>query len=89
MQCARSFEPQQALKADPSLATAIGERLFPPEEASLIAGLIARDALFYDAKISTEAIDGLNRFAKASGLISEPVHYDRLVASQFRKLWHN
>jgi NitT/TauT family transport system substrate-binding protein len=80
---------QQALKADPSLATAIGERLFPPEEASLIAGLIASDAPFYDARISTEAIDGLNRFAKASGLISAPVPYDRLVASQFAQLWNS
>src|ERR1700692_1098825 len=40
---------QQALWADPSLAAQIGERLFPPEEASLIARLIARDAPFYDA----------------------------------------
>jgi NitT/TauT family transport system substrate-binding protein len=79
---------QQALKADPSLATAIGERLFPPEEASLIAGLIAGDAPFYDADISPEAIDGLNKFAKASGLIAAPIHYDRLVASQFRQFWN-
>jgi NitT/TauT family transport system substrate-binding protein len=79
---------QKALKADPSLATAIGERLFPPDEAPHIAGLIARDAPFYDANISPEAVHGLNKFAKAAGLISEPVSYDRLVASQFRKLWN-
>jgi ABC-type nitrate/sulfonate/bicarbonate transport system substrate-binding protein len=79
---------QKALKADPSLATGIAERLFPPEETPLIAGLIARDAPFYDATISPEAIDGLNKFAKASGLIAEPVPYDRLVASQFRSLWN-
>ena len=80
---------QQALRTDPSLATAIAERLFPPEETPLIAGLIARDAPFYDAGISSEAIDGLNKFAKASGLIAEPVPYDRLVASQLRHLWTN
>jgi ABC-type nitrate/sulfonate/bicarbonate transport system substrate-binding protein len=78
---------QQALRADPSLATGIAERLFPPEETPLIAGLIARDAPFYDAGISPEAIDGLNKFAKASGLIADAVPYDRLVASQFRHLW--
>jgi len=78
---------QKALKADPLLAIAVGERLFPPEEAALIAGLIARDAPFYDANISPEAIDGLNKFAKASGLIAEPVRYDRLVASQFSRVW--
>ena len=79
---------QKALKADPSLATGIAERLFPPEETPLIAGLIARDARFYDATISPEAIDGLNKFAQASGLIAEPVPYDRLVASQFHSLWN-
>jgi NitT/TauT family transport system substrate-binding protein len=78
---------QTALKADPSLATAIAERLFPAEEAPLIAGLIDRDAPFYDATIAPEAIDGLNKFAKASGLIAEPAPYDRLVAGQFRDLW--
>jgi len=78
---------QKALRADPSLATGIAERLFPPEETPLIAGLIARDAPFYDTSISPEAINGLNRFAKASGLIAEPVPYDQLVASQFRDLW--
>jgi len=78
---------QQALQADPSLATPIGERLFPAEEASLIAELIARDAPFYDARIVPEAVDGLNRFAVASGLVAAPVTYDQLVASQFRQLW--
>ena len=78
---------QDALKADPSLATGIARRLFPPEEVPLIAGLIGKDAPFYDANISPEAIDGLNGFAKAAGLISETVPYDRLVAIQFRQLW--
>ena len=79
---------QAALEADPSLATAIGERLFAPEAASLIAGLIVRDAPFYDATISAEAVDGINAFAMANGLLNEPLPYDRLVASQFRDLWN-
>ena len=78
---------QKALKADPSRATAIGERLFAPEAASLIADLIARDAPFYDATISAEAVDGINKFAMANGLLAEPLPYDRLVATQFRHLW--
>jgi ABC-type nitrate/sulfonate/bicarbonate transport system substrate-binding protein len=80
---------QKALKADPSLATKIGERLFPQEEASLIAGLIERDAPFYDARISQEAVSGLNGFAKFNGLAGEEVPYDRLVATQFRELWQS
>jgi ABC-type nitrate/sulfonate/bicarbonate transport system substrate-binding protein len=78
---------QKALAADPSRATAIGERLFAPEAASLIAGLVARDAPFYDATISAEAVDGINKFALANGLLAQPLHYDGLVASQFRQLW--
>jgi NitT/TauT family transport system substrate-binding protein len=78
---------QAALKADPTLAGKIGERLFPEEEASLISGLIARDAPFYDAAISQEAVDGLNGLAKFSKLADEPVPYDGLVATQYRDLW--
>jgi NitT/TauT family transport system substrate-binding protein len=78
---------QRALKADPSLAAGIAERLFPAEETPLIAGLVARDAPFYDAAISREAIDGLNAFAKARGLTAETVPYERLVATQFHDLW--
>src|SRR5262249_46755922 len=38
---------QKALKADPSLSTAIGQKLFPADEAALIAPLIARDPPSY------------------------------------------
>jgi NitT/TauT family transport system substrate-binding protein len=78
---------QKALAADPSRATVIGKRLFAPEAASLIAGLIARDAPFYDATISAEAVDGINKFALANGLLTQPLLYDDLVASRFRQLW--
>ena len=79
---------QKALKADPSRATAIGERLFAPEAAALIAGLIARDAPFYDSTISADAVEGINKFALANGLLTEPIAFDRLVATQFRDLWN-
>jgi len=78
---------QKALRADPKLAAGVGQQLFPEDEAALITGLIERDAPFYDATISVEAIDGLNRFAKANGLIADPIPYDQLVAAQFRPLW--
>jgi ABC-type nitrate/sulfonate/bicarbonate transport system substrate-binding protein len=81
-------ETQKALKADPSLSTAVAEHLFPPEEVPLIADLIARDAPFYDARISPEAVEGLNKFAMASQLTPEPVAYEQLVATQFRNLWN-
>lgn len=70
---------QQALTADPSLATRIGERLFPPLEASLIAHLIRRDASYYDPTISRQAFDGLTRFAIDMGLLDQPVPYEDVV----------
>jgi NitT/TauT family transport system substrate-binding protein len=79
---------QKALAADPSLAAGIGERIFPPDEAPLIAELIRRDTPFYQAGISREAVDGLNKFAIAIGLTGEPVSYDALVATQFCELWN-
>jgi ABC-type nitrate/sulfonate/bicarbonate transport system substrate-binding protein len=79
---------QKALAADPSLAAGIGERIFPAEEAPLIAELIRRDTPFYQAHITREAVDGLNKFAIAIGIVKEPVAYDALVATQFRDLWN-
>jgi NitT/TauT family transport system substrate-binding protein len=78
---------QKALKANPSLATGIGEKLFPADEAELIAGLIERDAPFYDAVITRKAVDGLMMFAKGFGLIKEVVPYEALVATEFSPLW--
>jgi ABC-type nitrate/sulfonate/bicarbonate transport system substrate-binding protein len=78
---------QHALAADPALAGKVGEKLFPAREAATIADIIARDAAFYDARISREAVTGLNAFAQNAGLLKEAVAYDDLVATQFEKLW--
>jgi NitT/TauT family transport system substrate-binding protein len=78
---------QKALKANPSISTEIGRRLFPADEAELIAGLIERDAPFYDAKISHDAVDGLMNFVKRYGVIKDTVPYEDLVATQFSHLW--
>ncbi len=78
---------QKALKADPTLATKVGEEMFPRQEAEIIAELVERDAPFYDAEISQEAVDGLNKFCLASGLLEKPLAYDRWVATQYRDLW--
>lgn len=78
---------QKALQKDPSIATQVGDRLFPPTEASLIAELVEGDLPYYDPAISTEVVDGLNRFARAIGLLSGPVRYDQVVATQFRDEW--
>jgi ABC-type nitrate/sulfonate/bicarbonate transport system substrate-binding protein len=70
---------QKALKEDPERATAIGKRLFPPTEASLIAELIRRDAPYYQHGISRQTVESMNRFARDLGLLSRPVQYDEVV----------
>jgi ABC-type nitrate/sulfonate/bicarbonate transport system substrate-binding protein len=78
---------QRALKSNPERATAVGEKLFPPDEAALIAELVRRDAPFYDATISEQSVDAMNRFARDIGLLSVPVAYDRVVATEVRDQW--
>lgn len=80
---------QKALRANPSLATGIAEKLFPADEAELIAPLIERDAPFYDAVITREAIDGLMKFTKSFGLIDDVVPYETVVATEFSALWEH
>ncbi|MBN9082397.1 MAG: hypothetical protein BGP04_07315 [Rhizobiales bacterium 62-17] len=70
---------QKALQADPSLAKKVGDELFPGDEADLMPTLVSRDAPFYDATITPEAVDGLNTFAMANGLIEQPLAYEQIV----------
>ena len=78
---------QRTLRADPSRATAVGRRLFPPEEASLIADLIRRDAPYYTAAISPETVASLNEFSRNTGLLVGDVAYEQVVAGGFAHLW--
>jgi NitT/TauT family transport system substrate-binding protein len=70
----------QALKHDVGLATGIGRKLFPPAEAELIAELIRRDLLYYDARITPAFVAGMNAFARDLGILEGDVPYDRVVA---------
>jgi ABC-type nitrate/sulfonate/bicarbonate transport system substrate-binding protein len=78
---------QTALKRDVSLATKVGEKLFPPEQAALIAELIRRDLPYYDATISPQTVARMNRFAQDLGLLKGPVPYEQVVATQFSEMW--
>ena len=78
---------QKALRAGPSQATAVGQRLFPAEEAGLIEDLVRRDAPFYSAAISRDAVAGLNEFCRSLGTLSGDVAYEQVVATQFAHLW--
>jgi ABC-type nitrate/sulfonate/bicarbonate transport system substrate-binding protein len=70
-----------ALKQDVSLATKVGQKLFPPSEAELIAELIRRDLPYYDTAISREFVTGMNAFARDLGILDRDVAYEQVVAT--------
>ena len=78
---------QSILRRDPSRATELAAKLFPALEAGQMNKIVTRDAEFYQACISAEAIEEMNRFATSVGLLSSPVPYEQVVATQFRSLW--
>jgi NitT/TauT family transport system substrate-binding protein len=80
---------QLALKADPDRAAAVGDRLFPPEAAALIAPLIARDLPYYEAAIAPEFVMQMNQFTRDLGILAGDIRYDAVVAAQFADLWNS
>jgi NitT/TauT family transport system substrate-binding protein len=70
-----------ALKKDPTLATVVGRKLFPPAEAELIAELIRRDLPYYDTAISRDFVAGMNRFSRDLGILGRDVPYEKVVAA--------
>src|SRR5258706_1418347 len=82
------MKAHKALKADPSRATEVGKKRFPPSEAELIATLVRRDLPYYDPKIPEVKVSSINRFAQDIGLLSAPVAYGQVVATEFSHLWN-
>jgi NitT/TauT family transport system substrate-binding protein len=78
---------QAALTADVTLATTVGQKLFPAAEAELIADIIRRDLPHYQAAITREAIDGMNAFTRDLDLTERAARYDDIVATELAPLW--
>ena len=78
---------QRKLKQDVDRATGIGEKLFGPNEAKLIAQVVERDLPFYDPSIPESLVEGMNAFALDMGILDRPVPYERVVATEFSELW--
>ena len=78
---------QAVLKADVNRAAEVGRRLFPPQEAALIAELIRRDLPYYDPSISPSFVARMNRFARGIGILQGEIPYEKVVATQFAGLW--
>jgi ABC-type nitrate/sulfonate/bicarbonate transport system substrate-binding protein len=77
----------RALKADPGLATTVGQKLFPEKEAKLIGRLIERDLPYYKTSIPRDFIVSMNRFAISAGMLDAPVPYEKIVAPAVSGLW--
>ncbi len=73
---------QRALKQDVSLATAVGEKLFPPAEAALIAGLVEKDLPYYEPSISRAFVTGMNDFARDTGILHGDVPYESVAETR-------
>ena len=78
---------QRALRADPTRAAEVGQRLFPADEAELIADVVRRDAPYYSAAISPDSVASLSEFCRNLGLLDGDVAYEQVVASRFAHLW--
>jgi ABC-type nitrate/sulfonate/bicarbonate transport system substrate-binding protein len=78
---------QKALKANTDRATEAARPLFPPYETELISELIRRDLPYYDPAIAPESVERMNWFAMDVGLLSHPVPYEQVVASELTSLW--
>jgi NitT/TauT family transport system substrate-binding protein len=81
------MKTQTALKADVARATEAGRRLFPPQEAELIAELIRRDLPYYDPRIAPAFVASMNQFARKAGILDGEVRYEDVVATEFAPLW--
>jgi ABC-type nitrate/sulfonate/bicarbonate transport system substrate-binding protein len=77
---------QVALTERPDRATEVGRRLFPPDEAELVAELIRRDAPYYDPSIKPKTIQSVNTFARNMGILQGDVPFEEIVATQFTPL---
>jgi NitT/TauT family transport system substrate-binding protein len=80
---------QAALRADATLATQVGRKLFPEHEAGLIAELIRRDLPYYDAAISPAFVSGMHRFCRDLGILAGDPAYETVVATRFAPLWRS
>lgn len=78
---------QNILKADISHATRAVRRLYPARELGLIADIVARDLPYYDPVISADQVQRMNRYAQQIGMLGADVEYERIVATQFSRLW--
>ena len=77
---------QVALAERPDRATEVGRRLFPPEEAELIAELVRRDVPYYDPSIKPATVERMNTFARSMGILKGSIPFEDIVPTHFSTL---
>jgi ABC-type nitrate/sulfonate/bicarbonate transport system substrate-binding protein len=76
-----------ALRADPTLATQIAARRFPPAETAFIESLIVRDLPFYATELTPGFVSGMMAFASSLNQLSFLPRYEDIVATSLAPLW--
>ena len=74
-------EAHAALKKDVSLAAQVGQKVFPPREAALIATLIERDLPYYSTEITPDFVAAMNEFARRRGILKGDPSFSDVVAT--------
>lgn len=74
----------RALTKDADLTEEVGRKVFRPDEAKLIAPLIARDLPFYSSAISSNFVSSMNAFARDVGILKGRPDYQDVVAQRVR-----
>jgi NitT/TauT family transport system substrate-binding protein len=75
------------MREDPESAVAVGQKIFPNMDVAIIRSIIAIEKNTYYPAITEEAMRTLNQFQKQTGAIKGDVAYDKVVATQFQRIW--
>ncbi len=77
----------RALRDNAELAFDAARKHFPSNEAPLIVELIRRDLPYYQASISPDAVDSMNAFARAVGILKGTPGYHDVVQRGMEQWW--
>jgi NitT/TauT family transport system substrate-binding protein len=76
-----------ALQNDVARAQDVAAKLFP-QDSTHIVELVRRDLPFYRSDLTPAFVEGMNRFARAIGILDQDVPYSDVVAEQFSEYWN-
>ncbi|HEY4909704.1 MAG TPA: ABC transporter substrate-binding protein [Methylomirabilota bacterium] len=75
------------MREDPESAVSVGQKIFPALDVGIIRSIIAIEKNTYYPTITEEAMRTLNQFQKQTGAVKGDVAYDKVVATQYLRIW--